>query len=199
MDIVLATNNEHKVMEINNILNFQQNRLLTLNDVNFNDEIIENGKTYFDNAKIKAMAVRNIIKDKIVIADDSGLEIDFFDGAPGLHSARFLNELTQKEKNQEVLKRLENVESEKRTAQFVSVVCCIMPDGDSHFFKGVCTGHISDKIYGSEGFGYDPIFIPTGFIKSFGVLSEDIKNTISHRAISFLKTKNFIVKSGVLS
>ncbi|MBP7652017.1 RdgB/HAM1 family non-canonical purine NTP pyrophosphatase [Candidatus Dependentiae bacterium] len=198
MEILIATNNNHKVKEIRAILNFSKNKIITLKEAGFNEDIEETGSTYYDNSRIKAVEVRKKIKDKIILADDSGLEIDFFDGAPGLHSARFLPSLSQKEKNKEVIERLKNVYVERRTAKFISVVCCILPDGESHFFKGVCSGHISFDIQGEEGFGYDPIFIPSGFNKTFGILSEDVKNTISHRASAFLQTKNFLVYTGLL-
>jgi len=199
MDILIASNNAHKLEEIKNITNLKNNNIISLKDVNFNDEIIENGDTYYDNAKIKALAIKNKIKDTIILSDDSGLEINYFNGEPGLNSARFLNHLSQKEKNNEILERMKNVSIEERSAQFVSVVCCILPDGETHFFNGICSGHISTKIQGEEGFGYDPIFIPSGFLKSFGLLSSDIKNTISHRAKSFRKTLNFLVYSGLLN
>ncbi|HPN29869.1 MAG TPA: RdgB/HAM1 family non-canonical purine NTP pyrophosphatase [bacterium] len=198
MQIILATNNSHKTMEIKSILNFSFNKILTLNDAGFSGEIEENGQTYYDNSRIKALAVRNKISDKIILADDSGLEIDYFNGEPGLHSARFLPGLSQKEKNKEVLNRLKNIKPEKRSAKFVSVVCCILPDGESHFFKGVCQGHIAFHIQGEEGFGYDPIFVPSGFSKTFGTLSEDIKNVVSHRASAFSQTRNFLVYTGLL-
>ncbi len=190
MNIIIATNNKHKVTEIKNILNFQVNKIVTLSDINFTDNLIEDGNTYYDNARIKAVGVYEKEKQSIILADDSGLEIDFLDGKPGIHSSRFLPELTQKEKNAEVLRYIGNMPLKHRRARFISVVCCIMPDGESHFFKGICEGSIADAIYGEEGFGYDPIFIPKGFNKTFGILSEDIKNHISHRAQSFLYTKS---------
>jgi len=198
MDIILATNNKHKVSEIKKILNFTNNRILTLAEVNFVEDMIEDGNSYYENAQIKVNAVRNRIKDGIILADDSGIEIDFLKGAPGLHSSRFMPELTQKQKNNEIVENMKNVKFEARGARFISVVCCSMPNGQSHFFKGTCEGHIASAIEGEDGFGFDPIFVPGGFDTTFGVLSSDVKNCISHRALSFLSTKNFIVKSGIL-
>jgi len=198
MDIVITTNNNNKYREIVSILNFKQSRVLSLKDIDFNDKIIEDGQTYYDNARKKAQAIREKIQDKIILADDSGLEISALNNAPGVISARYLNGLSQKEKNAEIIKKLEKIDKLKRNAKFLCVVCLIMPDGESHFFNGVCEGHIAEEIQGERGFGYDPIFIPSGFLKTFGVLSEDIKNTISHRAIAFTRAKNFIVRSGLL-
>jgi len=198
MNIILATNNKHKIREISDILNFQRNRILTLSDIKFTEPMIENGHTYYDNARIKAQAVYNKIKDSVILADDSGLEIDYFNGAPGIHSARFMEGLTQFDKNREIVKKMSNLPVEKRAARFISVVCCILPEGESHFFKGICSGHIASDNIGDNGFGFDPIFIPTGFNATFGALSEDVKNTISHRALSFLEAKSFIVMSGIL-
>lgn len=199
MDIILATNNKHKVSEIKSIINFSTNKILTLSDVSFSEEMIEDGGSYYENAQKKAFAVRNKIKNSIILADDSGLEIDFFQGAPGLHSARFMPELIQKDKNAEIIKNMKDVKLEARGARFLSVVCCSLPDGTSHFFKGVCEGRIADGISGKDGFGFDPIFIPAGFTQTFGILSSDIKNCISHRALGFITAKQFIVKTGLLT
>jgi XTP/dITP diphosphohydrolase len=198
MEIILATNNQHKVEEINLILNFHNNKLLTLNDINFHNDIIENGSTYNENSNIKADTIfKKITEKKIILADDSGLEIDFLDGAPGLHSARWGGKnLPQIEKNNKILEILKDTDNRK--AKFISVVCCITPAGKTNYFKGVCEGNIIKSQKGNEGFGYDPIFIPNGFTKTFAELSGDIKNYISHRAIAFNLVKKHLIYSGLL-
>jgi len=199
MKIVLATNNNHKIEEIKSILNFKVNEILSLKDINFTDEIEELGQNYYENSRIKAEKIFEKIKNNIILSDDSGLEIEYFNNEPGVYSARFMPELTQKEKNKEIIKRMSELKDiNLRAARFISVVCCILPNGSLHFFKGICNGHIAFEIQGENGFGYDPIFIPLGFNKSFGALSIDIKNTISHRAQSFNLTKEFIVKSNFI-
>lgn len=182
MDFIAATNNAHKAQELEKILGGY--RLTTMRSAGFTAEIIEDGKTFAENAMIKARAVYRAL-GKPCIADDSGLCVDALDGAPGIYSARFGGEgATDRDKYEKLLKLLENTPDEKRTARFVCVMACILDDETAFTVEGVCEGSILRAPVGLHGFGYDPVFRPAGRECSMAELSEDEKNRISHRALA---------------
>lgn len=178
--LIVATNNKHKAEEIKDMLLDFDFEVLSLADLNIDIEVEENGSTYAENALIKAMALRDLTEGWI-LADDSGLEIDALDRAPGIYSARYLGEDTPYIiKNSMILAKLEDAED--RSARFVCSIALVFDDGSYWITVNKCEGAISESIQGSNGFGYDPIFIPQGHSSTFGVLPVEIKNSISHRA-----------------
>lgn len=178
--LIVATNNKHKAEEIKDMLSDLDFEVLSLADIGIDVEVEEVGSTYAENALIKAMALRDLTQGWI-LADDSGLEIDALDRAPGIYSARYLGEDTPYMiKNSMILDKLEDVED--RSARFVCSIALVFDDGSYWITVNKCEGSISHSIQGSNGFGYDPIFIPEGQQQTFGVLPSEIKNSISHRA-----------------
>lgn len=178
--LIVATNNKHKAQEIKDMLNGLEFEVLSLMDIGIDIDVEESGSTYAENALIKAMALRNLT-DGWILADDSGLEIDALDRAPGIYSARYLGEDTPYMiKNSMILDKLEVIDD--RSARFVCSIALVFEDGSYWITVNKCEGSISDSIQGINGFGYDPIFIPQGYSQTFGVLPVEIKNSISHRA-----------------
>ena len=189
MKIVFATNNQNKLLEVKNMLG-NKFEVLSLADIGCHDDIPEKGQTLKDNALIKAQYVW----DKYHVncfADDTGLEVDALGGAPGVYSARYAGgEGHDSEANmKKLLSELENVENRK--ARFRTVFTLII-DGKTQFFEGICNGDIIREKRGGEGFGYDPIFQPEGYNKTFAELGVDIKNQISHRALATQKLVEFL-------
>ena len=183
MKILLASSNKNKIKEIRGILAKAIGspvEVLSLSDVGFHDEIVEDGATFEENALIKARTAASL--GYFGIGDDSGLCVDVLEGAPGIYSARYAGEPCDDEKNNiKLLAALENCPDEKRTARFVCTLACVSPDGDSFTVRGECEGVILRAPCGSGGFGYDPLFRPAGFDKTFSELSFEEKNAISHR------------------
>lgn len=192
-NILIATHNINKVSEIAQILNKNDKyNFISLRDLADNDDVLENGETFFDNALLKANYYYNKY-NYITLADDSGLVIKSLDGKPGVHSKRFSTEETDYSNNLTVLKMLDELDkSTNREAYFETVVVLINENGIASSFSGKMKGIISNEIKGSKGFGYDPIFIPAGYNKTLGELGIDVKNKISHRAIAFKKAEVFI-------
>lgn len=181
MKIIMATGNANKVREMREIVAGMDIEVLSLKDAGITAEIDENGTTFEANARIKAETIRDICGE-MVFADDSGLEIDYLGGKPGVHSARFMGEDTSYDiKNAEILKLLENVPENARTARFVCAVAIAYPDKETEIFKGVFEGAIAYEKAGENGFGYDPIF----YVPEYGMTSAQMtpqqKNSISHR------------------
>ena len=191
--IFVATQNKHKLLELRDILNPMGFEIVSYNDFDIPvEDIEETGKTFEENAIIKAKSGCEFSKMP-TIADDSGLCVDALNGAPGVYSARFSGEnATSKSNNDLLLKKLDGVEDEKRTAKFVSVIACVFPDGREFTVRGECLGKIGYKEMGENGFGYDPLFISE--YGMFGELSAEQKNAVSHRAKSLEKFKNEIIK-----
>ena len=184
MDIVLASHNKKKITELEALLSaagFKDIRVLSLSDIGYNAEIIEDGDSFEANAMIKAKAPAR--PGIITVADDSGLCVDAFGGAPGIYSARYSGEDANDERNNEKL-LCELSSKDDRSAKFVSVVACVMPDGSSFTVRGECPGTILGAPRGENGFGYDPLFYIPSFEKTFAELSADEKNSISHRGIA---------------
>jgi len=178
LEILIATNNFGKVKEIKDILDSPEIKILTMKDFPHLPKIEEDGKTYQENALKKARKISEYT-GKICLADDSGLEIDYLKGEPGIYSSRWGN--SDKERVNKVLKLLENVPKNKRNAKFVCVAVLVFPNGKIYMVKEECKGSITFKPKGEHGFGYDPIFLVPEYEKTFAELGDKIKNRISHR------------------
>lgn len=182
IELVLATRNKGKIKELESMLNFNEIKIYSLNDFPQIPPIEENGKSFKENALIKAKTVA-LYTNKITLADDSGLCVDFLNGAPGIHSARYSGDnASDKDRINKLLNELEGVPLELRTAKFICVLALFHPLGKTKFFKGECKGIIDFSPKGDEGFGFDPIFLVPKFNKTFAQLGPSIKNKISHRA-----------------
>jgi len=191
LEILIATNNLGKVKEINDILDGLKIRILTMKDFPHLPEIEEDGESYQENAFKKAKKISEYT-GKICLADDSGLEIDYLKGKPGIYSSRWGN--SDEERINKVLKLLENVPIDKRKAKFVCSAVLYFPDGKIHIVKEECKGSIDFKAKGEHGFGYDPIFLVPEYDKTFAELGDEIKNQISHRGKAMRKIGNIINK-----
>lgn len=179
--IIFATGNEGKMKEIRQIMAGIDVELLSMRQAGIEADIVEDGKNFEENAIIKAKAVAEKT-NHIVLADDSGLEIDFLNKEPGIYSARYLGEDTSYDiKNANLLERMEGVPDEKRTARFVCAIAAAMPDGEIFTTLGVIEGRIGCEPKGENGFGYDPIFYLPEYGCTSAELSEEKKNAISHR------------------
>ena len=179
--ILLATGNPHKARELSAMLSGCDVEVLTLKDVGFAGEIIEDGETFEENDEIKARAADSL--GYIGVGDDSGLCVDFLGGAPGVYSARYAGEPCDNSKNNEkLLSEMAGVPEDKRGAKFVCVICCVFPDGRKIVSRGECPGRILTSYAGSGGFGYDPLFYCTERGKSYAEMTEEEKNSVSHRA-----------------
>ena len=179
--IVFATGNKGKVKEIQMILADLGVEVTTMKEEGIFVDVEENGTTYEENAMIKAREVAKYT-DAIVMADDSGLEIDYLNKEPGIYSARYMGEDTSyRIKNGNLIERLTGVEDEKRTARFVCAIAAILPDGRELTTRGVIEGRIGYEERGENGFGYDPIFYVPEFGKTTAELTEEEKNMVSHR------------------
>ena len=188
MDIVFVTNNQNKLTEIKNLVSSDYN-ILSLNDINFKDEIEETAITLEGNALIKAKHIHSRYGLNC-FADDTGLEIDYLNGAPGVFSARYAGpECLAKDNIDKVLLKLKGVQN--RQAKFRTVIALIL-ENKEYTFEGECIGNISLKQKGKNGFGYDPIFIPKNFNLSFAQMTQAAKNKISHRANAVKKLVDFL-------
>ncbi len=180
-NLLIATRNQKKKRELQAILSLWDVELLTLDDIEGMPEIVEDGVSFEENAKKKAQTI-STLSGYITLADDSGLEVDALGGAPGIFSARFAGPDANDEKNnQKLLYLLQPIADHERTARFVCVIAIATPEGSINTVKGICEGKIGKDAKGQGGFGYDPLFYPTGFKQSFAELSEEKKNQISHR------------------
>jgi len=178
MKFVAATNNKGKLRELDDILSKLGFEVVSLHDAGFNDEIEESGKTFEENAMIKAETAMKAT-GLAAVADDSGLEVDALGGAPGVYSARYAEPGRRKMK---LLKELKNVPEGERTARFVSAIACAFPDGRRITVRGVCEGTILSECRGTGGFGYDPLFFVPEYDQTFAEMPMELKNRISHRA-----------------
>lgn len=179
--IIFATGNEGKLKEIKVILDMAGVEILSMKEAGIHADIEENGSTFEENAIIKAKAIGELTGE-IVLADDSGLEIDYLNKEPGVYSARYAGEDTPYSiKNQMLLDRLEGVEMEQRTARFVCVIAAALPDGRVITTRGTIEGYIGHAPAGENGFGYDPIFYVPEYKCSTAQLTMEQKNQLSHR------------------
>jgi len=180
--LILATSNKDKAREIAEILEGTPFVVTTMKEEGFDPDIVEDGKTFEENALIKARTVHALAKGAYVMADDSGLCIDALDGAPGIYSARFCGEdSTYPEKFAKIFEMLKDVPEEKRTAKFVCSIAVVRPDGSEFTVRGEICGVLHEKPMGDGGFGYDPIFYVPEFGMTTAQMTKEQKNSISHR------------------
>ena len=193
-ELVLATRNKDKIKEIRSILKRTETKLRCADDFEHFPVVEEDGSSLEENAAKKASQVARSL-GLFAIADDSGLEVDWLEGAPGIFSARFAGqEATYKQNNQKLLELLEGVPAEKRTARFRCVIALASPQGGVWTVEGGCEGSIAENPQGKQGFGYDPIFVVSSLGKTFAELSPAEKNKISHRAQALEKLKKLLTK-----
>lgn len=191
MRIIFATGNEGKMREIRMILSDLSLEIFSMKEAGVFAEVEENGKTFEENAVIKAKAIAALCDD-IVLADDSGLEIDALNKEPGVYSARYMGEDTSYHiKNANLIERLTGVPEEERSARFVCAIAAVLPDGRTFTTYGTIEGRIGHEERGENGFGYDPIFMLPEYGKSTAELSPELKNELSHRgkALRLMKEK----------
>lgn len=189
--IIFATGNPGKMKEVREILSDLGMEILSMKEAGIDVDVIEDGTTFEENAIIKAKAIAACTRD-IVLADDSGLEVDYLNKEPGVYSARYAGEDTPYSvKNHLIIERLEGVEPEKRTARFVCVIAAVLPDGRVYTVREMIEGQIGYEERGGNGFGYDPIFFLPEYGCTTAELSMEEKNKISHRgkALASMKQK----------
>jgi len=192
--IIFATSNEGKMKEIREILKDLDIELLSLKEAGLNPDIEENGTTFEENAIIKAKAVSELTGE-IVLADDSGLEVDYMDKAPGVYSARFMGENTSYGiKNQYIIDQLKPSSEEERSARFVCVIACAFPNGEVITRRATIEGFIAKEICGENGFGYDPIFYVPQYHCTTAQMKPEHKNEISHRGKALRAMREEIIQ-----
>ncbi|HJD86633.1 MAG TPA: RdgB/HAM1 family non-canonical purine NTP pyrophosphatase [Empedobacter falsenii] len=192
MELIFATHNNNKVKEVTKMLPSYLS-MKSLTAIDFFEEIEETGETFEENALLKAKTIFNKT-GKNVFADDSGLVIEALDGAPGVYSARYAGTGKDEDNIAKALKELDG--KTNRKAYFISIFCLIL-NGKEYFFEGRVNGTIATEIMGDNGFGYDPIFIPDGFSKSFAQMTPEEKNAISHRGNAIGKLNDFLTNLNV--
>ena len=204
--IVIASGNSHKAQEIQSLLG-KEYTSLTLRDFPNAPEVKEDASSFAGNAVKKALSLVNWIKQNgalsegWILADDSGLEVDVLDGAPGVHSARYASTTqtdnsSDEDNNSKLLRELTDRVEHHRTARFRCVIALAQAGEytQPHIFEGSCEGRIAQSASGEHGFGYDPLFIPNGFNNSFGELGPEIKNQLSHRGAALRQLKDWLAK-----
>lgn len=199
--VIVATKNAHKLSEMAALLDGVCGiELKSMKEIGLDAEIEENGTTFEENAKIKAREVCRIT-GMPAIADDSGLSVDYLSGEPGIYSARYASENGQNASddanNKKLLEKLKNVPECDRTARFVSAVALVLPDGREFSALGVCEGIIMREERGNGGFGYDPLFFCPEFSKTFGELSPEQKNSVSHRNRACLQLRKILENTNI--
>ena len=197
--IIFATGNKNKMIEIRRILADLGCKILSQKEAGIQADVVEDGQTFEENALIKATTIADIArkmpeyKNAVVLADDSGLEIDALNKEPGIYSARYMGEDTSYDiKNQALIDRLEGVPDEKRTARFVCAIAAALPDGSTEVVRGTMEGRIGYEITGENGFGYDPIFYLPQFGCSSAELEPEKKNELSHRGEGLRKMRKVL-------
>lgn len=192
--IIFATGNANKMKEIRMILSDMGMEILSMKEAGVDVDIVEDGTTFEENAMIKAKAIAKLLPDDIVLADDSGLEIDYLNKEPGIYSARYMGEDTSYHiKNANLIQRLEGVPDEKRTARFVCAIAAAFPDGRRKTVRAAMEGRIGYEEKGENGFGYDPIFYLPEYGCTSAELSMEEKNRISHRGKALCLIKEELV------
>lgn len=200
MKIIVASNNTHKISEIKNILKDIPLDIYSLKECNIDIDVIEDGKTFKENAYKKAKEIKDYLitlgeKDFIVMSDDSGLEVEYLNKEPGVFSARYAGEHgNDKKNNEKLLKNLSNVDVNNRNAEFVCSIALITWEDKELFIEGRCKGIIAYEEQGKDGFGYDPLFYIPSLKKTFAQLTSSEKNKISHRGLALEKLKEEIKK-----
>ena len=188
MDIIFATNNQHKAKEVNDMLPEGFN-VLSLKDVKLNEEVEENGDTLEANSKLKADYVSSNTSTAC-FADDTGLFVESLDGRPGIYAARYAGENCDSKDN--IIKLLGELEGKENRKAYFKTVLCLHINGKELFFEGIRRGTISSEYKGNEGFGYNPVFVPEGYDKSFSELPMDLRKKINHRAIAVSKLNEYL-------
>jgi len=194
LEIVIATRNPGKLREIKQILEDEecQIKLLSFKDFSSFPEIMEKGKTMEENAIYKAKIITQFT-GKWALGEDSGLEVEYLGGKPGVRSSRFAGEgVSDEAKIHKLLRLMERVPAAQRKARFRCVIALASPKGEVRTAVGICEGRVSEYSEGESGFGYDPVFIPDGYKKTFAQLGEKIKNRISHRASALRQLKGLL-------
>ena len=198
---IFATGNEHKMEEVRMILKDLGAEILSQKDTGITSDAVEDGTTFEENALIKAVATAKAARevpeyrDVVVLADDSGLEIDYLNKEPGIYSARYMGEDTSYDiKNQTLIDRLEGVEDQRRTARFVCAIAAAFPDGSTEVVRGTMEGIIGYEIIGENGFGYDPIFYLPEYGCTSAQLAPEKKNELSHRGEGLRKMRAILEK-----
>ena len=195
MRLIIATGNEDKVREIDEILEGTGFEAISMKQAGFNPDIVEDGTTFEENALKKAMAVHEL-SGEYVMADDSGLCIDALDGAPGIYSARFCGEdSTYEEKFRKIFEMLKDVPEEKRTAHFTCAIAVVKPDKTEFTVEEYFNGVLHEKPSGVNGFGYDPIFYVPEYGMTSAEMSPELKNSMSHRGKALRKAVELILES----
>ena len=197
MRIIFATGNEGKMREIRDILAGMEAEIVSMKEAGLSTDVEETGTTFEENAVIKAKAIAELTDD-IVLADDSGLEVDYLNKEPGIYSARYLGEDTSYDiKNKAILDRLEGVPKEKRSARFVCAIAAVLPNKEVLVVRETIEGYIGFEIAGCHGFGYDPIFYVDEYGCSTAELTEEEKNVISHRGKALRVMREKLVAHGI--
>lgn len=195
--LIVATGNAHKVEEFDLLLKGCGFDVCSAKVCGGMPDVVEDGDSFAANARIKALALRAMAPPEAwIVSDDSGLEVDALGGQPGIYSARYAGEGASDLDNLEkLLGELANQPEAMRSARFRCVLCLIDPKGNEHFFEGACEGAIAKEAVGSEGFGYDPVFVPAGYTESFAELGEATKSKLSHRALAVEQLRRFRLES----
>ncbi len=196
--MIFATTNQGKVREIKAILGDIGEDILSLKEAGISADIVEDGSTFEENAIIKAKAIMELT-GQIVLADDSGLEVDAMNKEPGIYSARFMGEDTPyEEKNRAIIERLEGVEGDARSARFVCVIAAAFPDGEVITTRGTIEGVIAKEPAGTNGFGYDPIVYVPEYGMTTGQMEPEQKNAISHRGKALVAMKKILKERNII-
>lgn len=196
--IVLASNNAKKIKEIKEILQGLSYEVYSLKDMNIDIDVEEDGVTFEENAKKKACEIQEYLKSKgesnfMVLSDDSGLEVDCLNGAPGVYSARYAGEHgNDYNNNVKLLEEMKAIKGKDRSARFVCVIALVTENGEVETVRGEAEGYIIEELKTDGGFGYDPLFFYEGFNKTFGEASAEEKNSISHRGEALKKLKEIL-------
>lgn len=192
--IIFATSNQGKMNEIKMIMEDFNVPILSLKEAGIQADIEENGTTFEENALIKARAIMELT-GAVVLADDSGLEVDYINKEPGIYSARYMGEDTPYSvKNQNIIERLKDAQGEQRSARFVCVIAAVLPNGESYTTRATIEGRIGYEEKGMNGFGYDPILYVPQYGKTTGEMSPEEKNEISHRGKALRQMKEILKK-----
>ena len=193
--IIFATGNANKMKEVREILDQEKFEILSMKEAGVDIDIVEDGTTFEENSLIKSRAIHQVVPDAIVLADDSGLEVDALNKEPGIYSARYMGEDTSYDiKNANLIERLDGVKKEDRAARFVCAVSVVFPNGDEDVVRGTIEGYIGYEPMGENGFGYDPIFYLWDKDVSTAAIPPEEKNAISHRGKALVMMRDVIAK-----
>ena len=188
MNIIIASNNQGKIREFKKMLEPLGYTVLSQSEAGINIEVEETGTTFKENATLKAEAIYNLTHTS-VLSDDSGLEVEFLNGEPGVYSARYMGLNNDEDRRNCILGKLQGVEESKRNARFVCCICYIDENGEKKYAEGYWTGKIATEPRGNNGFGFDPIFIPDGENRTSAEMLPEEKNAVSHRARALAKLR----------